>query len=421
MWELKLAALNALWPAARAHTTFAAWARREGDRIRTFATYAALAELHGADWRIWPQRLRRHDGPAVSSWVAEPAAADRIRFHIWLQWLLEVQLTAAARVGPGVVGDLAIGADPGGADAWEWQDVTACGVSVGAPPDEFSPTGQDWGFAPFDPWRLRATGYGPFIDVVRAALAHGVGLRVDHVMGLFRQFWVPSSGAPDEGVYVSFPWADLCNIVALESQRAGAWVVGEDLGTVEPSVREQLAARNFLSYRLLWFEDDAPSDWPAQALAAITTHDLPTVSGLWNGTDAAARRRAGMAVDDEADARLRRRLVHAAADPVAQGGQGAPGGEGAPGGQGGPAGPGGPGGPGIDVARRAYAALAESPCLVVAATLEDALDVAERPNLPGTVNQRPNWSLALPNTIEEIERDPRPSALAATFREFRHP
>jgi 4-alpha-glucanotransferase len=284
-----------------------------------------------------------------------------------VQWLLDEQLaTAGADIA--LLGDLAVGFDPGGADAWVWQDVVAHGVRVGAPPDAFNAFGQDWGLPPFVPWRLRAVGYEPLVQTVRAALEHCGALRIDHVMGLFRLFWIPDGAQPSDGTYVGFPGSELLDIVALESARAGAVIVGEDLGTVEDEVRAELAERAVLSYRLVWFESEPPEEFPEQALAAVTTHDLPTVAGAWSGSDEHA--------DDEQRARL---LEVTDLPPTAQV---------------------------SDVVVAAHARLARAPSMVVTATLDDALCVEERPNLPGTTTERPNWSLALPKDLEDIVDDP---------------
>src|SRR3989442_6299466 len=196
------------------------------------------------------------------------AQGAAVGFHQWGQGLLEGQLAAAA-AEIGIRRDLPIGVAPDGADAWAWQDALATGASVGAPPDPFVPRGQDWGLPPFVPHRLRALGYGPFIETIRASLRHGGGLRIDHVMGLFRLFWVPRGLPPAEGGYVRYPADDLLAIVALESQRTGATVVGEDLGTAEDGVREQLAAPGILSYRVVWFHGRPPARYPPLAMAEI--------------------------------------------------------------------------------------------------------------------------------------------------------
>jgi 4-alpha-glucanotransferase len=299
----------------------------------------------------------------------------RVRFHQWLQWVLDQQLAAAAGE-IGLVHDLPVGVQADGADAWAWQDAFAQGVSVGAPPDPFNRDGQDWAVPPFDPWRLRAAGYEPFIQTVRAGFRHGIGLRIDHVMGLFRLFWIPIGFGPSAGVYVRYPHRELLDIVALESERADTFVVGEDLGTVEDVVREELAARHILSYRLLWFEEGPPAEYREESLAALTTHDLPTLAGIWEGSDP--------------DPRVRERLRRYAGVT-----EGRPTGE---------------------VAEAAYEALARSPSRLLAATMEDALGVRERPNKPGTTTEWPNWSLALPLSLEELRRDPRPARLAAALR-----
>ena len=196
--------------------------------------------------------------------------------------LAAVALEPAVHRGHGgmtVIQDLPIGVAGGGADAWTWQGVLADGRGVGRAAGRVQPQGQDWGSPPLVPWRLRDADYEPFVQSIRATIAGAGGLRIDHVMGLFRLWWVPSTASAADGAYVRYPADDLLNIVALESHRAQALVVGEDLGTVEDGVREAMAEHNVLSYRLLWFEDDDPAEWPATPMAAITTHDLPTVAG----------------------------------------------------------------------------------------------------------------------------------------------
>ena len=277
---------RALLPDRRLRSRVREWRTDQGTALEQFATYCAIAEVHGNGWAAWPSELRRPDSEAVSRLATE--RSDRVRYHAWLQWLVDGQLAAAATLP--LMADLAVGFDPGGADAWTWQDVLALDMRIGAPADEFNTAGQDWGLPPFVPWKLRAAAYQPVIETVRAALRSAGGLRIDHVMGLFRLFWIPSGSGPTTGTYVRYPAAELLDIVALESHRARAFVVGEDLGTVEDAVRAELAERRVLSYRLLWFEREPPEAWPAQALAAVTTHDLPTVAGLWTGADVTAQR-----------------------------------------------------------------------------------------------------------------------------------
>jgi len=373
VYRLKMPALEELFAAFRGSPDFDRYLRDEGPELADYAVFCALSEVHGVPWHDWPAGLRHPRSAEVCRFRVEHER--RVRFHQWLQWVLDRQLAeAAAEIG--LVHDLPVGVQADGADAWAWQDVFARGVSVGAPPDPFNQAGQDWAVPPFDPWRLRAAGYEPFIQTVRAGFRHGAGLRIDHVMGLFRLFWIPVGEGPAAGVYVRYPSRDLLDIVALESQRAGAFVVGEDLGTVEDTVRDELAARRMLSYRLLWFEERPPAEYRPESLAALTTHDLPTLAGIWEGSDP--------------DAMVRERLRRYAGVTDGR--------------------------PTCEVAEAAYGALAASPSKLLAATLEDALGVPERPNKPGTTTEWPNWSLALPVSLEELRRDPRPARLAAALR-----
>jgi 4-alpha-glucanotransferase len=377
VYRLKMDALERLWRRFAGDPAFDAYRDRQGAALEEFATFCALAERHGAGWTKWPAAYRRPDGPRVREF--RHAAGDRVAFHAWLQWLLDRQLARAAAACP-IMQDLPIGVDPEGADAWAWQDLLARGVSVGAPPDRYVAAGQNWGLPPFVPHRLRAAGYVPFIETLRATLAHAGGLRIDHVMGLFRLFWIPPGATPADGGYVRYPAEDLLAITALESQRAGAVVVGEDLGTVEEGVREAMAAHGLLSYRCVWFESDPPSRFPTLSLGAIATHDLPTIAGLWDGSDVEAQRKAGLAPNEAGLAEIRQRLARMTRVR--------------------------PDGPVATVIERAHARLAAARSLVVTATLEDALAVRERPNMPGTRDEWPNWSLALPVPLEEIARHP---------------
>jgi 4-alpha-glucanotransferase len=280
--------------------------------------------------------------------------------------------------------DLPIGVDPDGAEAWIWQEVLADSFTVGSPPDQFNTKGQDWGFPPMVPWKLRAAGYEPFIQTVRGVLRHAGGLRIDHVMGLFRLFWIPRGAAPNTGAYVCYPADELLAILALESTRAEAYIVGEDLGTVEKSTRQRLADKDVLSYRLLWFENDSPSQYPEKALTAVTTHDLPTIAGLWTGADLAAQRELGLKPNEKATLEIKERLkaLTGLADDS----------------------------PLEEVIQALYKLLAEAPSMVLTATLEDALGVIERPNMPGAPQN--SWSLALPHTLKAICSDPLPRAIA---------
>ncbi len=295
VWALKAPVLEQMFARTQDAPDFLAYLKRRGGSLDRFSLYCAVAEEHGPEWASWPARAEHHAPPR------------RRAFHSWLQWVVESQAEGAGRALDLVV-DLAVGVDPTGPDSWIWRDHFARGMRVGAPPDEFNTQGQNWGLPPFDPWRLRAAAFEPWIEVLRSGLGHGGGLRVDHVMGLFRQYWIPEGAPPGDGTYVSYPHHDLLNILALEADRAGAYVVGEDLGTVQDEVRRDLAGRRILSYRVWWFESLPTAQWPEAAMGAVTTHDLPTVAGVLTGSDLAAQRRIGTEPNEEASARLLERL-----------------------------------------------------------------------------------------------------------------
>jgi 4-alpha-glucanotransferase len=369
--------------------------------LRDFATYNALAERHGGDWRTWPAGLRRPDGPDVAA--ARAALADRVAFHAWLQRLCDEQLDevrrAAAGMPIGIVHDLAVGIDPGGADAWMLQDVLATGARIGAPPDAFNQQGQDWGLTSWRPDRLAATGYAAYRDLLRGVFRHAGGLRVDHVAGLWRLWWVPPGASADQGTYVHYDADAMVGILVEEARAAGAVVVGEDLGTVLPTVTEGLREREILGSAVLWFTRDAsgafvpPAKWPERALASISTHDLPTAAGFLRGEHVTARAAAGVLgrdVEEElaaAEDDWRRLFELFAAE-------------------------------GLDASDPVFAlheVLARTPCRMVLASPYDVLGEARQPNLPGTTDQYPNWRIPLPLTLEELTADDRVHRVIGLF------
>ena len=387
IFTLKMEALEAIFADFNGEDGFDWFRHGEGQALTDFATYCAIAELHGKDWRQWPAPLRRPDGDGVD--LFRKANAARIVFHSWLQWQLDTQLARAAQA-IAIINDLPIGLDVAGADAWCWQDLLARDVSVGAPPDEFNAAGQDWGLTPFIPHRLRAARYQPFIETIRGMLSHVGGLRIDHVMGLFRLFWIPRALGTKGGSYVRSRADELMAIVALESERARAFIIGEDLGTVEPGVRERLHHHRMMSYRLLYFEPAPPQHFPELALSSVTTHDLPTIAGLWTGFDAQAQKQIGIDPNEAGTKALREKLralghldERASVEAVIE---------------------------------STHRALAQAPSRVLLATLDDAVAAPERPNLPGTVNEWPNWSLALEKPLEEIEELELPGRLARALK-----
>ena len=389
----KLAALGHVWDdvatSTVARAAFDAWRANRGLDLERFATYCALTELYGASWPAWPVSLRRPDAGGVAQ--AAEQLAPRIEFHAWCQWLLDQQMATAAAQGVGLIGDLAVGFRPDGYDAWCDQDLLASGCRIGAPPDTFNPGGQDWGLPPYIPWKLRAARYEPFIAALRANLTHLAGLRIDHVMGLFRLYWIPPSAPAGGGAYVRYPSNEIFDLLALEAARAGAFVVGEDLGTVEEGVGEELAERQLLGCKLVWFEKDPPAKWPTAALGTVTTHDLPTAAGVWTGADPISRKRVGVAEDPDAQTwfRSRLRLATGLVD----------------------------GAPVDDVLVGVHRALSASPALIRLATLDDCVAALEPPNMPGTVDERPNWRLPLPMTLEQLMADPTVAEIAAAMND----
>ncbi|HEX2053101.1 MAG TPA: 4-alpha-glucanotransferase [Actinomycetota bacterium] len=388
-WKLKEQALEILFRRDEPADLFDRFCEGCGDFLEDFATFCALAEQNpGAPWD-WPAGLQGPDSSGVDAF--RRGNDQRIRFHKWLQWQLDRQLDSAGSHLP-LLQDLPVGIDPGGADAWIWGNAFAEGFELGAPPDEFNRAGQSWGIAGFHPRRLREAGYEPFLQMIRSQMAHAGGLRIDHVMGLFRLYWIPKGCDPSEGVYVRYPADELLDIVALESHRAQAFVVGEDLGTVEPGVREKMAERKILSYRLLIFEDD-PDAVPEDSMAAVTTHDLPTIGGIWTGSDLKAQKALGLPANEEGMEQMVDRLAEAAGVPASEAL--------------------------TEVVPAVHRKLAACPARIVLATVEDATGVVDRPNMPGVQEGWPNWSLPLPETLEEIMESPPVERIVQVLREAR--
>jgi 4-alpha-glucanotransferase len=280
------------------------WCARREPELTQYATYMALAAEHGGDWRRWPPELHDPHSPAVREFAQANEA--KVDFERWLQFETDRQLGEAAARGRrgglaiGLYQDLAIGSSPAGSDTWSFPHLFVHGACIGAPPDPYSATGQNWGLPPIDPRRLKEDGYRYFIRLVRAAFRHAGALRIDHVMGLFRAFWIPDGHSGADGAYVRYPSDDLLGILALESVRNNALVVGEDLGTVPPDVPPALAKWGILSSKVLYFErGDAGSFTPADryaadALATANTHDMATLAGFWEGVDIELRAAVGL-------------------------------------------------------------------------------------------------------------------------------
>jgi len=294
---------------ARAYERFVA---DQGEPLARFALWMTIMEQQPtSDWRRWPAELRSPRGPAVEQFAR--AHASRLDFHRWVQFEADRQLADAAERASeagmriGLYQDLAIGVSPAGADAWSFADLFARGVTIGAPPDPYSATGQNWGLPPIDPRALAATGYRYFIDTLRSALRHAGALRIDHILGFFRLFWIPEGATAVDGAYIRYPANDLLGILALESARHLAVVVGEDLGTVPAEVAPALAKWGVLSSKVLIFERErdgrfkSPRSYPSLSLATANTHDMWPLTGYWDGRDIDTRAGAGLLTPDEAD------------------------------------------------------------------------------------------------------------------------
>ncbi|MFE9834810.1 4-alpha-glucanotransferase [Streptomyces sp. NPDC005551] len=450
VWDLKREALEVvravpLGPGRQA--AYGDFLVREGTALQDHATWCALAEVHGSDWHRWPAGLR--DPRSAETARARTGLADRVDFHAWLAWLTDGQLTAAQRAARdagmdiGLVHDLAVGVHPGGADAWAQQEHFAAGMTVGAPPDAFNALGQDWSLPPWRPDRLAESGYAPYRRLLRALFRYAGALRIDHVMGLFRLWWIPQGRPPTEGTYVRYDAEAMLAVLVLEASRAGALVIGEDLGTVEPGVREALQERGVLGTSVLWFERDwagdglplPPERWRADCLATATTHDLPSTAARLTGEHVELRDSLGL---------LTRPLAEERAEAAADTGEwlalltrlGLLRGDGAGGAEGEPEGrvAGEPEGEGLPSASEASEAseeaeiqavhrfLLRTPARMVGVWLPDTVGDRRPQNLPGTWDQYPNWRLPIadaggrPVTLEELAASPRLHALLDVLR-----
>jgi 4-alpha-glucanotransferase len=417
-WTAKRAALDLLFAVPRSperQAAFDAFRAQEGAGLVDFATWCALTQEYGPAWRVWPQELQDPHSAAVER--AREKLADQVELHAWLQWLLDEQLAAVqqraldAGMRVGVVHDLAVGVHPGGADSWALQDVLALGVSVGAPPDAFNQQGQDWSQPPWRPDALAECAYAPYRDMLRTILRHAGGIRIDHVIGLFRLWWVPKESRPVEGTYVYYDSEALIGILALEAHRAGCFVVGEDLGVVQPSARTYLRERGICGTSILWWERQwdtpgqpplPPQEWRELCLATVTTHDLPPTAGYLAGEHIRIRDELGLltrtvaqeqADDDEEKATMLGALRE-------QGVLGPDAGEEET----------------VEALHR-FLALTSSRLLGVA--LADAAGDRRAINQPGTSDEYPNWRVPLadgsgrPLLLEELVTSERARVLAA--------
>lgn len=418
-WAAQRAALKMVFHVRRSagrELAYQAYREREGAALDDFATWCALAEKYGGDWRRWPAGLQHPSSMDVAEFVRRhPRAVD---FHRWLQWQLDEQLadTQSRAVGNGmalgIMHDLAVGVHPSGADAWALQDVLALGVTAGAPPDEFNQLGQDWSQPPWRPDQLEALGYQPFRALIAAILRHAGGVRIDHIIGLFRLWWIPKGAPPTKGTYVRYNHDAMIGIVALEAYRAGAVVVGEDLGTVEPWVRHYLHERGLLGTSILWFEVDPNSRGPLPAerwrelcLSSVTTHDLPPTAGYLAGDHVTLRHELGLltrpAEEELADDRAAQNAWMAELRRAGLLGEDAD---------------------EETTVLALYRYLARTPSRLLALALTDAVGEKRTQNQPGTTNEYPNWRVPLggpdgrPLPLEDVFIDPRAERLTEALR-----
>ncbi len=393
VWAAKSAALGMIYQIARGRdrqADFDRYRRREAAALQDWATWCALAEVHGADYRKWPGHLTHPRSAAVAR--ERDRLRPRVDFHAWLQWLLDGQLADARRAAlaagmpVGLVSDLAVGSHPGGADSWAHQEVLATAMSTGAPPDEFNQLGQDWTQPPWHPGRLAAQGYRPLRELMDASLAPAGGLRVDHVMGLFRLWWIPAGMTPDRGAYVRYDRHATVGALTGAARRAGSIVIGEDLGTVERGVRPFLAGHGVLGTSMLWFErmaDGLPrpaARWRRDCLATVGTHDMPPAASFLTGDHVGLRARLGLLTrPPDAERRDAAAVVSAwhamlvRMDLLPAGAQ--------------------PGSAAMTAAL--YGFLARTPARLIGVSLADAAGDRQPQNMPGTSDEYPNWRIPL--------------------------
>lgn len=404
------------------HDAFDRFVRSGGLRLHLFAVFEVLqARWPETPWPHWPEDYRSPDSPAVAAVSASDAEA--ILYRKWLQFEADRQLEACAAIFAGseehvgLYRDLAVGTNSDGADVWADQSVYVLGGRFGAPPDQLGPLGQDWGMPPLNPLTLRQQGYTPFIDMVRANMRHAGALRIDHAMSLLRLFWIPPGFTARDGMYVSYPFDDLLGILALESHRNQCMIIGEDLGTVPDGFRDRMDREAILSYRVVYFERYAnglfkrPETYPRLALSCATSHDIATIQGHWSGWDIALRHRLGLAIpgvtreaDEEQRARERHLLRAALEDqallPVC----------------------GLPETPelteeqkqGLNAAVHRF--LGRAPSALALINLDDLARETSQVNVPGTVDEYPNWRRRLPQDASTILRSDETLSLTAALR-----
>lgn len=414
VWDAKREALDVIYQAGRSEARQRAFERfreTEGEGLENFALWCAINEAHGGKV---PARLRDLHSPAVNR--ERSKLAGRIDFWAWLQWILDEQLAEAQKTALasgmryGICHDLAVGVHPNGSDTWSNPDAFAKGIGVGAPPDMYNQQGQDWSQPPMQPVMLPALGYAPLRDMARTVLRHAGMLRVDHVMGLFRLWWIPTGNTPDRGTYVKFDHEAMVGILLLEAARVGAILIGEDLGTIEPWVGEYLKERGILGTSIFWFEkneDGTPKyadKYRDNVLATVDTHDLPPAAGYLAGEHVDLRARLGLLVEDEAkvrrEAETEREQVLARLKEYGLLGEDAS---------------------EREIIEALHAYIAQTPARLLGVSLVDAVGERRAQNQPGTDTEYPNWKVPLADgtekivLVEDLPKHPRVVSLMHSF------
>ncbi len=398
VWAAKRHALELIFTAGMVRgrsAEFAEFARREGAALTNWAAWCALAEEHGADWRRWPGGLC--DPVRAAAVTSAAPVAERVAFHSFVQWLADEQLAEAQRTAVaagmpiGLITDLAVGVHPGGADAWAHQDLLATGMSVGAPPDSFNQRGQDWSQPPPRPYRLAETQGRPFAELLDASFRHAGGVRVDHVMGLMRLWWIPAGMTPDRGAYVRYDHRLMVGTLAARATAVGAVAIGEDLGTVDPWIRKYLTSQHVVGTEMAWFarrRDGTPlppDRWRRWCMATVGTHDVPPVAGFVAGDQVTVRARLGLLPDPEEERNALELTLGHWRDVLSGAGLLIP--ERKP--------------TAHEMTIAMYGYLALTPAVLVGVSLADAVGDRRTQNIPGTTDEYPNWRLPLCNSEGE--------------------
>ncbi|BDZ40742.1 hypothetical protein GCM10025865_00410 [Paraoerskovia sediminicola] len=420
-WAAKRTALEVVRAAPRSAARQAEleeFCAREGRGLDDFALWCAITEQQAEQrpGQPWPAELHDITSPAVARLRDE--LADRVDHYRWLQWVADEQLSDAQRtardagMSVGIMQDLAVGVHPEGADAWALRSVMAEGVSVGAPPDMYNQQGQDWSQPPWHPQALARAGYAPYRDLLRTVLRHAGAIRIDHIIGLFRLWWLPRGGAADQGTYVRYDHEALVGILCLEAQRAGAVVIGEDLGVVEPWVREYLEDRGVLGTSILWFEKGAdgsplaPERYRRLALTTVTTHDLPPTAGYLAGEHVDLRDRLGLLERDvETERRAARteraEMVRTLSNRGLVGDSPSE----------------------RELVEAMHRFIKQTPSVLLGVALADAVGERRAQNQPGTDQEYPNWRVPLADAggnvvmLDELFDSARLRSLLAAMRE----